>query len=193
MGRLIRRVLFRCLRTLDDHLSRDCVTAAFQRSTRGRDEQPHSPLSDLAPGEVYRASRVTPAAGGLLHHRFTLTWRLRARRSTFCCTVSRVTPGGCYPPPCSMEPGRSSAPLLATRPSCRPIHKSSLPGSMPGPARPLRSGLHTQSGRDRPAYRVTASATDEFVRGRARGIRSRVRTTGWARSPGPDGSTRRIA
>jgi hypothetical protein len=30
-------------------------------------------LFDLAPGEVYRADRVTPAAGGLLHHRFTLT------------------------------------------------------------------------------------------------------------------------
>jgi hypothetical protein len=134
MGRLIRRVLFRRLRALDDHLSRDCVTAAFQRPTRGRDEQPHSPLSDLAPGEVYRAGRVTPAAGGLLHHRFTLTWRLRTWRSTFCCTVSRVTPGGSYPPPCSSEPGRSSAPLLATRPSCRPIHNPSLPGGIPRPA-----------------------------------------------------------
>lgn len=132
MGRLIRRVLFRRLRALDDHLSRDCVTAAFQRPTRGRDEQPHSPLSDLAPGEVYRAGRVTPAAGGLLHHRFTLTWRLRARRSAFCCTVSRVTPGGCYPPPCSVEPGRSSAPLLVTRSSCRPIHISSLPAGRAG-------------------------------------------------------------
>jgi hypothetical protein len=128
MGRLIRRVLLRCSRTLDDHLSRDCVTAAFQRPTRGRDEQPHSPLSDLAPGEVYRAGRVTPAAGGLLLHRFTLTPCLRTGRSTFCCTVSRVTPGGCYPPPCSMEPGRSSAPLLVTRSSCRPIHTLSLPG-----------------------------------------------------------------
>lgn len=134
MGRLIRRVLFRRLRALDDHLSRDCVTTAFQRSTRGRDEQPHSPLSDLAPGEVYRAGRVTPAAGGLLHHRFTLTRRLRARRSVFCCTVSRVTPGGCYPPPCSAEPGRSSAPLLATRSSCRPIHMSSLPAVASGDA-----------------------------------------------------------
>lgn len=130
MGRLIRRVLFRRLRALDDHLSRDCVTAAFQRPTRERDEQPHSPLSDLAPGEVYRAGRVTPAAGGLLHHRFTLTWRLRARRFVFCCTVSRVAPGGCYPPPCSVEPGRSSAPLLATRSSCRPIHTLSLPANL---------------------------------------------------------------
>ena len=56
----------------DGHLSRDCVAAALQRSTRGRDEQPHGPLCDLAPGEVYRAGRVTPVAGGLLPHRFTL-------------------------------------------------------------------------------------------------------------------------
>ncbi len=30
------------------------------------------PLFDLAPGGVYRADRVTPAAGALLPHRFTL-------------------------------------------------------------------------------------------------------------------------
>lgn len=34
--------------------------------------QPRNP-SDLAPGGVYLAARVTPGAGGLLHHRFTLT------------------------------------------------------------------------------------------------------------------------
>jgi len=31
------------------------------------------PLCNLAPGGVYRADRVTPAAGALLPHRFTLT------------------------------------------------------------------------------------------------------------------------
>ncbi len=30
-------------------------------------------------------------------------------RSVLCGTVPRVTPGGCYPPPCPAEPGRSSA------------------------------------------------------------------------------------
>jgi len=30
-------------------------------------------LLDLAPGGVYRAARITPGAGGLLHRRFTLT------------------------------------------------------------------------------------------------------------------------
>lgn len=74
-------------------------------------------LSDLAPGEVYIADRVTPAAGGLLHHRFTLTpvCRNTQWRSAFCCTISRVTPGGCYPPPCSAEPGRSSGGIAAPR------------------------------------------------------------------------------
>ena len=31
------------------------------------------------------------------------------RRSVLCGTVPRVTPGGCCPPPCPAEPGRSSA------------------------------------------------------------------------------------
>ena len=73
-------------------------------------------LFDLAPGEVYPADPITRAAGGLLHHRFTLTASSDRedrvmRRSAFCCTFSRVAPGGCYPPPCSVEPGRSSASL----------------------------------------------------------------------------------
>jgi hypothetical protein len=42
--------------------------------------RPFGPL-DLAPGGVYQATWVTPCAGGLLHHRFTLT---------------RITPGGLF-------------------------------------------------------------------------------------------------
>jgi len=94
---------------LDGHLSRDCVAAALQRPTRERDGQPHRSLSGLAPDEVYRADRVTAVAGGLLPHRFTLTAGRSPRRSAFCGTVSRVAPGGCYPPSCPAEPGRSSA------------------------------------------------------------------------------------
>ncbi len=36
-------------------------------------------------------------------------YRRHRRRSALCGTFSRVAPGGCYPPPCSVEPGRSSA------------------------------------------------------------------------------------
>ena len=66
---------------------------------------PKSPLG-LAPDGVYPAADVTTGAGGLLHHRFTLT--SRGWRSTFCCTCPRVTPGGRYPPSCPVESGLSS-------------------------------------------------------------------------------------
>src|SRR3954470_24446584 len=57
-----------------DHPSRTIVAGGLQRSTRelGRAALERS-LSDLAPGGVCRAARVTPGAGGLLHRRFTLT------------------------------------------------------------------------------------------------------------------------
>jgi hypothetical protein len=68
--------------------------------------------SDLAPGGVYRAAAVTCGAGGLLHHRFTLTsgqdLSPAPRRSAFCGTFPRVTPGRRYRPPCPAEPGPSS-------------------------------------------------------------------------------------
>jgi hypothetical protein len=66
------------------HPSRAAVAGSLERSTREhRAGHPQSlaqdprqlariPL-DLAPGGVYRAARVAPGAGGLLHHRFTLT------------------------------------------------------------------------------------------------------------------------
>ena len=47
---------------------------------------PGPPLLDLAPGGVYRADQVTPAAGGLLHHRFTLTSR-RPRSTRAVCSL----------------------------------------------------------------------------------------------------------
>src|SRR5580700_7745537 len=68
----------------DGHPSRAAVADSLVRSTRehraGRPQslaQEHAvagvlPL-DLAPGGVYRAAQVTLSAGGLLHHRFTLT------------------------------------------------------------------------------------------------------------------------
>ncbi len=53
------------------------------------------PRFDLAPGGVYRAGRVTPAAGALLPHRFNLACAPeRHRRSAFCGTVLRVAPTG---------------------------------------------------------------------------------------------------
>ncbi len=105
------------------HPSRAAVADSLVRSTRGLGraalEHPRTVPGgtdlDLAPSGVYRAGRVTSVAGGLLHHRFTLTCRRSGRRSAFCGTVPRVTPGGRYPPPCSVEPGRSSAGPEGTR------------------------------------------------------------------------------
>src|SRR5690625_1495916 len=116
MSRPVRRVLsprtvtgaavaaIHLRRTLP-HASSD-LPAGIGRAALGR------LLSGLAPGGVYRAAPVTRHAGGLLHHPFTLTAAARRprRRSAFCGTFPRVTPGGRYPPPCSAEPGRSSSP-----------------------------------------------------------------------------------
>ena len=87
--------------------TRELGRAALERSREARSAT--DPLLDLAPGGVYRAAPVTRNAGGLLHHRFTLTAPAEAAgRSVLCGTVPRVTPGGCYPPPCPVEPGPSS-------------------------------------------------------------------------------------
>ncbi len=86
----------------DGHPSRTGIAAGLVRSTRelgraalGRSRRSTGVLPlDLAPGGVYLAVRVASDAGGLLHHRFTLTGDRGPRRSVFCGTVPRVTPGG---------------------------------------------------------------------------------------------------
>lgn len=86
----------------DGHPSRAGVATGLQRSTRGLGraalDRPRRgtgvPPLDLAPGGVYLAAQVALGTGGLLHHRFTLTGGRSLRRSVFCGTVPRVTPGG---------------------------------------------------------------------------------------------------
>jgi len=102
---------------------RPLLPAAWCDLPGGSGEQPSNASADarthpfdLAPSGVYRSTPVTWDAGGLLHRLFTLTSVLKVpgtssvgqRRSVFCGTVPRVTPGGCYPPPCSVESGLSS-------------------------------------------------------------------------------------
>ena len=68
-------VLPRCYRRgSSGHPSTDAVADALQRPTRalGRAALKRA-LYGLAPGGVYLAFPVTREAGGLLHHRFTLT------------------------------------------------------------------------------------------------------------------------
>ena len=50
-------------------------------------------LLGLAPDGVCLASDITATAGGLLHHRFTLTCR-KAGNMPLCCTIRRVAPPG---------------------------------------------------------------------------------------------------
>jgi hypothetical protein len=67
---------------------------------RGAAGRATRPLFGLAPGGVCRAVRVTPGAGALLPHRFTLTCtplldeHRGHRRSVLCGTFLRVTPTG---------------------------------------------------------------------------------------------------
>ena len=54
-----------------------------------------SPLFGLAPGGVCPADPITGAAGGLLHHRFTLTGL--SQQSAFCCTIPSGHPAWVLP------------------------------------------------------------------------------------------------
>ena len=49
-------------------------------------------LLDLAPGGVYLAAAVTRNAGGLLHHRFTLTESHKRPGGLFSVALSRGSP-----------------------------------------------------------------------------------------------------
>ena len=113
MGRLVRRVLSRCRMLAHRHHRRPSISGLRCRSPPavypGTRRAALAFPVNLAPDEVYPADPITRAAGGLLHHRFTLTPGRSPWRSAFCCTFSRIAPGGCYPPSCPVEPGRSSA------------------------------------------------------------------------------------
>ena len=110
-----------------DHPSATTVAGRLVRSTRmlGRAALERI-LSDLAPGGVCLAAPVARRTGGLLHHRFTLTGP-RTGGLFSVALIPRVAPGGCWPPPCPVEPGPSS-----TR------HRSGEPRP---PGRPTREGV----------------------------------------------------
>jgi hypothetical protein len=77
-----------CPRAGGDHPSTTYVAARLQRPTRelGRAALGRS-LSGLAPGGVYLAAPVARHAGGLLHHRFTLTAVLPEGRPAAVCSL----------------------------------------------------------------------------------------------------------
>ena len=91
-----------------DHLSWTAITGSLLQPTRmlngasrsaivpdPEDRRTIYILLGLAPGGVCLAGAITAAAGGLLHHRFTLTCRkYPAGTMLLCCTCRRVAPPG---------------------------------------------------------------------------------------------------
>src|SRR3954469_18627051 len=91
------------------------------------------PLLGLAPGGGYRAARVTPDAGALLPHRFTLTCAARKRTAIggllSVALYRQVAPSWLSPALCPLESRLSSTPsrpkttgAAATQPAHRPRH-----------------------------------------------------------------------
>ncbi len=125
MGRPVRRVLSGSSRSVDGHLSRRHVAVPLQRSTRGLGEPRRHPLSDLAPGEVYRAGRVTttPVVS------YTTLSPLPLRKEAVCSLWHCLADCSGWVLPTALPCGARTflgAGDPATRPSSRPIRPVSL-------------------------------------------------------------------
>jgi hypothetical protein len=110
--------------------------AALDRSRRKRCHKDRFPFG-LAPGGVYLAAQVTLSAGGLLHHRFTLTSRGRSRGGgLFSVALSRGSPRvGVTDHPALRSPDLPRHTHRAARPPGRlaRLHKSILRRAPRGP------------------------------------------------------------
>ena len=127
MSRPIRRVLFRVPVASDAataiHLGRPLLTGSSALPAHST-----GPVSSVRCLGLLRVGFTEPPQSpGALVVSYTTVSPLpaRSRRFAFCGTVPRVTPGGCWPPPCPVEPGRSSAGSLLTRPPGRLIRRQS--------------------------------------------------------------------
>jgi len=148
----------------DGHPSRTAVADSLVRSTRehraGRPQSlaqaryQTSPL-DLAPGGVYQAAAVTCDAGGLLHHRFTLTPRPEGREAVcFLWHCPAGHPGSALPTtlPCGVRTFLTSPIRLSA--TARPTHPGSKHTPTAQGARPLEPFVTRRSGC--PAHSGTA-------------------------------------
>ena len=152
----------------DGHPSGTAVADSLVRSTRehraGRPQplaqaprpKPQGP-SDLAPGGVYRAAAVTCGAGGLLHHRFTLT-PADAGAVCFLWHCPAGHPGSALPTtlPCG---ARTFLTGLAPGATARPTHPCSGYAERHRPeqlteAAPARKSFARNSVRINPPYPV---------------------------------------
>jgi hypothetical protein len=144
-SRPIRRILYRTLRPGDGHPSRPAVARRLLRPTRGSGGRAAHPLcSALLRVGFVEPPRSPPALVRSYRTVSPLPVRppcgRRHRRSVLCGTFLRVAPTGCYPAPCPVESGRSSAgspkgPDAAIRPTRHRPH-SGLPDDWAGTAQP---------------------------------------------------------
>ena len=118
MSRSVRRVLFRAAVTSDAatviHLDRPLLTGSS--ALPADSDGPSSNACCLGLLQVgFTEPPQSPEALVVSYTTVSPLPRPRsrptARRSVLCGTVPRITPGGCWPPPCPVEPGRSSAGL----------------------------------------------------------------------------------
>jgi hypothetical protein len=172
-----------------DHPSGTAVADSLVRSTRehraGRPQSlaqgaAGSPL-DLAPGGVYRAAAVTCGAGGLLHHRFTLTPASDAGAVCFLWHCPAGHPGSALPTtlPCG---ARTFLTGLAPGATARPTHPCSAyaerhragVANRPGAPRPGPAGPRPRV----PGVQVSSSGWRGSARRTRRGWSGRPRRTG---------------
>jgi hypothetical protein len=100
------------------------------------------PTFGLAPGGVYRAARVTPGAGALLPHRFTLACAGRSPPSAVCFLLHCPS-------------GRPDWPLASTLPYGAPTFLDTIPANRPEPRSPGRLTVALQCGRSGARSRLT--------------------------------------
>jgi hypothetical protein len=94
------------------------------------------PTFGLAPGGVYRAARVTPGAGALLPHRFTLACADRSPPSAVCSLLHCPS-------------GRPDWPLASTLSYGAPTFLDTVPARRAVPRSPDRLTVVSQCGRSR--------------------------------------------
>ena len=116
------------------------LPANVERAARSR--RPFGPL-DLAPGGVYLAARVTSRAGGLLHHRFTLTFGVNRKAVCFLWHCPAGHPGWALPTtlPCGVRTFLDSRERTAITRSTRPPRSLCARCARHHPPRPNAAGM----------------------------------------------------
>lgn len=105
-------------------------------------------------------------------------------RSALCGTVPRVTPGGRYPPPCPVEPGRSSAVVAHRRDRLADSSGTILGAARPNPPvsdHPVRRARTGPCSCSRPRSRAGPGRCHRRTPRRGPWPRPPDRAAGWSR------------